>query len=149
MDKAGIIEDIIALESQMGQTILPYAMNSWCKLDVPLAQMKSLFIIMGKGETNLSALAQGLGVTPGDVTGIVERLVEQGLVIRKPGAEDRRVTWLSATDKGRELVTNLVESKSEHMADILEHMSLDGLESLRKGLQELISSIKTHQQELG
>jgi len=90
-----------------------------------------------------------LGVTPGDVTGIVERLVEQGLISRKPGAEDRRVTWLSATDKGRALVTNLVESKSEHMADILEHMSLDGLVSLEKGLKELISAIRAHQQELG
>ncbi|AII60049.1 MarR family transcriptional regulator [Dehalococcoides mccartyi CG4] len=149
MNKAVIIDNIIKIEGRIGQTILPYAMNSWCKLDVPLAQMKSLFIIIGKGEMNLGALAQSLGVTPGDVTGIVERLVEQGLISRKPGAEDRRVTWLSATDKGRALVTNLVESKSEHMADILEHMSLDGLVSLEKGLKELISAIRAHQQELG
>lgn len=148
MDKAEIIKSIIEIEGQIGQTVLPYAMNSWCKLDVPLAQMKSLFIIMSKGETNLSALAQGLGVTPGDVTGIAERLVEQGLVIRKTGTVDRRITMLQVTDKGRELVTDLVESKSGHMLHILEHMSLDGLESLRKGLQALILAIRAHQQEL-
>lgn len=147
MDKIEVINEIMELQRRMSQVIIPYAIESWRKLDVPLAQLKSLLIIAGKGETNFSTLAQDLGVTPGDVTGIIERLVEQGLVTRKPNSEDRRIIWLQATDKGRDLITNLMESQTRHMVHILEYISLEDLKSLLRGLSEFIHAVEEHQKE--
>ncbi len=149
MDKKEVINEIVELQRRMSQVIIPYAIETWRKLDVPLAQLKSLLIIAGKGETNFSILAQDLGVTPGDVTGIIERLVEQGLVIRKPNPEDRRIIWLQATEKGRELLANLMESQTRHMIHILEYMSLDDLRSLLRGLSAFIRAVEEHQKEFG
>ena len=147
MDKKEVINEIMELQRRMSQVIIPYAIKSWRELDVPLAQLKSLLIIAGKGETNFSTLAQDLGVTPGDVTGIIERLVEQGLVSRKPSPEDRRIIWLQATDKGRDLLANLMESQTRHMVHILEYMSLEDLKSLLKGFSGFIHAIAEHQKE--
>jgi len=145
MDKKALIDQIIEMQRRMSRIIIPYAVESWRKLEVPLAQLKSLLIITGKGETNFSTLAQDLGVTPGDVTRIVERLESQGLVIRKPSPEDRRVIWLQATDKGRALLADLMESQTRHMVRILEYMSLDDLTSLLKGLSAFVHAVEQHQ----
>jgi DNA-binding MarR family transcriptional regulator len=147
MDKKEVINEIMELQRRMSQVIIPYAIESWRKLDVPLAQLKSLLIIASKGETNFSTLAHDLGVTPGDITGIIERLTEQGLVTRKPSPEDRRITWLQATDKGRDLLTNLMESQTRHMVHILEYMSLEDLKCLLMGLSGFIQAVGEHQKE--
>jgi DNA-binding MarR family transcriptional regulator len=147
MNKKEIINEIMELHRRMSQVIIPYAIETWRELDVPLAQLKSLLIIACKGETNFSTLAQDLGVTPGDVTGIIERLAEQGLVSRKPSPKDRRRISLQATDKGRDLLTNLMESQTRHMVHILKFMSLEDLESLLRGLSGLIHAVGEHQKE--
>jgi DNA-binding MarR family transcriptional regulator len=109
--------------------------------------LKSLFITASKGETNLSTLAKDLRVTPGDVTGIIDRLVAQGLVNRKSSADDRRIIWLQPTDKGRDLLANLMESQTRHMVYILEYMSLEDLKSLLSGFSAFIHAVEQHQKE--
>jgi DNA-binding MarR family transcriptional regulator len=147
MDKNEVINEIIEMQRRLSQLIIPYAIETWRKLGVPLAQLKSLLIIVGKGETNFTTLAQDLGVTPGDVTGIIERLVEQGLVVRKPNPEDRRIIWLQPTDKGRDLLANLMESQTRHMVHILEYMSLEDLKSLLSGFSAFLHAVEQHQKE--
>ena len=147
MEKDEAINEIIGLQKRASKVLGGYALESWRHLDVPMAQLKSLFIITSKGVTNFSMLAQELGVTSGNVTGIVDRLVEQGLVIRNPDPEDRRVIRLEATEKGRDLLTNLMEAQTKHMAHILTHMNLDELTALSLGLSGLIRAIEEHQGE--
>ncbi len=53
-------------------------------------------------------LAEALGVTPPNVTGIIDRLVEQALVTRTENPEDRRIMLLQTTEKGHELLDNLL-----------------------------------------
>jgi len=147
MDKKEVINEIIESQRRMSQVMIPYAIESWRELEVPLAQLKSLFITASKGETNPSTLAQDLRVTPGDVTGIIERLVAQGLMIRKSNPEDRRIIWLQPTDKGRELLANLMESHTPHMVHILEYMSLEDLKSLLRGFSGFIHAMEKQQKE--
>jgi DNA-binding MarR family transcriptional regulator len=147
MDKKEVINEIVELHRRMSQVMIPYAIKTWRELEVPLAQLKSLLITAGKGEINFSNLAQDLGVTPGDVTGIIERLEAQGLVTRKTNANDRRIIWLQATDKGRDLLANLMESQTPHMVHILEYMSLEDLKSLLRGLSGFIHAVEQHQKE--
>ena len=50
----------------------------------------------------MSQLVARMGVDPGWVTDVVDRLEARGEVVRKPSSEDRRVKILELTDKGRE-----------------------------------------------
>jgi DNA-binding MarR family transcriptional regulator len=147
MDKNKVINQITELQRRMSQVLLPFALHAWRELEVPLAQLKSLLIISSKGETNYRTLAEDLGVTPGDVTGLVERLVSQGLVNRKPSPKDRRIVLLQASDKGRQLLADLMESQTQHTIRILKYLSLQELQSLSQGLAGVIHAVEEHQEE--
>ena len=50
----------------------------------------------------MSQLVARMGVDPGWVTDVVDRLEMRGDVVRKPSPDDRRVKILELTEKGRE-----------------------------------------------
>jgi MarR family transcriptional regulator, organic hydroperoxide resistance regulator len=148
MDKKQTIEKIIEAQHHLTHNMVPNIMESWRKLDVPLAQLKSLFIIVTQGEINFRNLAQELDVTPANVTGIIDRLVEQGLVARNPSPEDHRVIRLQATDQGRALMADLVENHIHHLVQALERMSTTDLTALLRGLAALVKALQQSQREI-
>ena len=52
----------------------------------------------------MAKISQTISITTGNVTYVVDKLVERGLVRRQPCAEDRRVIYAVLTDKGRQLM---------------------------------------------
>jgi MarR family transcriptional regulator, organic hydroperoxide resistance regulator len=149
MNKTEAINEIFSLEEKVGKVMGCYAIESWRTLEVPVAQLKSLFIIVNKGETNFRSLAEDLGVTSGNMTGIVDRLVEQGLVIRTPDPNDRRVIRLKATEQGTGLFSNLMQAQNKHMAQILERMTEKELVSFAMGLAGFIRAVGEQLDEEG
>ena len=137
MDKTKLSEEIIQLQRQIGHVMGQYAPEAWMDLSVTIGQLKSLFFIDFEGNTNFRKLATALGVTPPNVTGIVDRLVEQGLVSRQENPEDRRMLLLKTTDKGKALLAKLRERKISRMSDILAQLSLEELSALAQGLTAL------------
>ena len=133
-DKAQLIAEIRRLQQQITHVMGQYAPGVWMELDLTIAQLKSLFFIEFGGSSNLSQLATALGVTPPSVTGIVERLVEQGLVSRNENPENRRMLLLQVTDKGKALLAKLRESGLGRMSGILNQLSTEELTALAQGL---------------
>lgn len=60
----------------------------------------------------MSELSQHLVVSNGNVTGVVDRLVSEGLVDRQTFASDRRAFLVQITEKGRHLMD---EMTTEHL----------------------------------
>jgi len=133
-DKAQLIAEIRRLQQQITYVMGQYAPGAWMELDLTIAQLKSLFFIEFGGSSNLSQLATALGVTPPSVTGIVENLVEEGLVSRNTNPENRRMLLLHVTDKGKTLLAKLRESGLGRMSDILNQMNKEDLTALAQGL---------------
>jgi DNA-binding MarR family transcriptional regulator len=144
MGKSQLIQEIVELERQVGRIIGQHAQIIWIDSGLTLTQLKSLFLITNKGSTNFRKLAKALGVTPSNVTGIVDHLVEQGLVTRTQNPEDRREMTLQATDKGQALVSNLKEVGIKHMTQILSLLSLRELSALAQGLSAFIKAAETY-----
>jgi len=138
MGKSQLIQEIVELERQVGRILGQHAQIIWIDSGLTLTQLRSLFLIANKGSTNFRKLAEALGVTPSNVTGIVDRLVEQGLVSRTQNPEDRREMTLQATDKGQALVSNLKEVGIKHMTQILSVLSVEELSALAKGLSAFV-----------
>lgn len=109
-----------------------------------IPQLKSLFFIASQGSTNFRKLAAALGVTPSNVTGIVDRLVEQKLVIRQENPEDRRMLMLGATAKGEALAAELRERVTSHMSEILTHLEQKELNTIAQGLTLLTEAAEAH-----
>ena len=148
MDKSQLINEIVELQRQAGQTLGQYAASVWIDSGLTITQLKSLFLITSKGSTNFRKLAEALGVTPSNVTGIVDRLVEQELVGRTENSEDRRMMILRATDKGRTLLSYLRESGLNLMTRILTLLSLEELAALSQGLSAFIRAANAYKGEI-
>lgn len=148
MDKSQLISDIVELERQAGRILGRYAASVWIESGLTLTQFKSLFLIGSRGSINFRKLAKALGVTPSNVTGIVDRLVGQGLVSRTENPEDRREMSLQATDKGQTLLSNLKESGINRMTQILSLLSLEELSSLAQGLSAFIRAADSYKGQI-
>jgi DNA-binding MarR family transcriptional regulator len=146
MKKAELINEVISLFHRLGHSRMHYQFEHWRKLDVPLAQLKSLFIINFKENINVRDLALELGVTPGNVTSIVDRLVAQRLVRRCENPEDRRVVLLELTDQGRNTLTEIHETGIGHIRDALEKMNTADITALARGVGSFITAMeKSHE----
>ena len=138
-----MIAEIIRLQRKVDRAWRQYQLNAWMDLPLTMAQLKSLFFISNQGTTHSGKLAAALGVTPTNVTGIIDRLVKQGLVSRTEDPQDRRVILLKATGKGEELVSKLRERRRSYLSGILERLSVAELAALAKGLSLLAGAAET------
>jgi MarR family transcriptional regulator, organic hydroperoxide resistance regulator len=147
MEKKELIKEVMALQHQTDIILRQFEPQPWIELNLTLAQLKSLFFIAARDRTNFKKLAEALGVTPPNVTGIIDRLVEQGLVTRTENPEDRRIMLLQATEKGQELLNNLRERHITQMSQVLGYLTNDELILQVKVLKDLKRAAETHLQK--
>jgi DNA-binding MarR family transcriptional regulator len=148
MEKQDLIKEVLTLQHQADIILRQFVPEPWIELNLTLAQLKSLFFIAAREKTNFKRLAEALGVTPPNVTGIVDRLVEQGLVTRTENPEDRRIMVLQLTDKGHELLNNLRERRINQMTQILAYLNPSELKLQKNCLNTLIKAAETYKTQL-
>lgn len=93
---------------------------------------------IGVGEPkNMSTIAKQLSVTVGTLTIAMNSLVKKGYVIRERGKEDRRVVYISLSEKGLRAYRHHEEFHRQMIEAVLENLTEDETESLVKALAKL------------
>src|SRR3954464_12915568 len=72
-------------------------------------QVRALGVLDPERPVPMSELAEALHCDNSNVTGIVDRLEDRGLVERRSATHDRRVKMLAVTEKGTEVRQRLAE----------------------------------------
>jgi MarR family transcriptional regulator, organic hydroperoxide resistance regulator len=139
-EKTRLINKVVELQVSLGRYIHDEDPDPWLSLNLTIAQLKSLFFINFEGTTSSKHLAAALGVTPPNVTGIIDRMVEHGLVSREYNQQNRRMQLLKLTVKGDDLITELKVRKTAYLSRLLEALSIDDLTALIQGLTSLVSA---------
>lgn len=96
------------------------------------------------GGMTMTELSRFLMVSNGNVTGIIDRLVTDGLVVRRDDAEDRRAVLVELTARGAERFSEMARVHETWVDDLLSEFTkaeaeelighLDGLaDRIRKG----------------
>ncbi len=67
------------------------------------AQAKVLLALQSEEALPMRVLARELGFDPSNLTGLVDRLEEKGLIERRPDAADRRIKAIAVTREGSRL----------------------------------------------
>lgn len=86
---------------------------------------------------NMSAIARELSVTVGTLTIAMNSLVKKGYVERTRGKEDRRVVYISLSDKGRRSFEHHAEFHRRMIDSIKEELSGEELQILYRALTKL------------
>jgi DNA-binding MarR family transcriptional regulator len=147
MSKEELVQKVIQLQRKADRARRQYELDIWMSLPLTIAQLKSLFFISDQGRTTSGKLAVALGVTPTNITGIIDRLVRQGLVSRSEDAQDRRLVSLRATDKGEELVTKLRSRRTGYLSAVLDRMQVDDLARMVQGLAAFVEVAEAQEAE--
>ena len=85
----------------------------------------------------MSMIAKELSVTVGTLTIAMNSLVKKGYVTRERGKEDRRVVYISLSEKGRHAYEHHKQFHHDMIEAILQDLTPDETESLVKALAKL------------
>src|SRR5262245_61418770 len=101
-----------------------------------LAKLNALkHLVEAKEPLALGQLAEKIACVKSDVTQLVDRLENEGLVRRLPDPNDRRSVLASVTDQGRQRYKVGADALAEAESELLE----DVPESLRDEMAELVA----------
>jgi len=78
----------------------------------------------------LGELSQRMMVSNGNITGLVDRLVEQGLIRRRPLPHDRRVQIVSLTAEGQREFRTMARVNADWVGEIFEGLTQKEIEAL-------------------
>ena len=88
----------------------------------------------------MNALSRYLMVTGGNVTGLTDQLVAEGLVERTPDAEDRRALIVKLTPAGRRQFLRMAQAHEAWLVEMF-----DGFEAAHKeALYESLGRLRVH-----
>jgi DNA-binding MarR family transcriptional regulator len=88
-------------------------------------------------------LADVLELQPISLVRLLDRLVDQGLLKRRPDPKDRRANKLFLTQKGRKLVDDLDSLRDAIATDVLKDLSSQQLKTSLKVLKSIKDHVKT------
>jgi DNA-binding MarR family transcriptional regulator len=88
-----------------------------------MSQLGALFLIRRRGGCGVTVLGDDLGVTSSAASQMLQRLVQQGLVLRSEDPSDRRVKKILLTDKGSQLTRESMHARQRWVSDLAENLS--------------------------
>jgi DNA-binding MarR family transcriptional regulator len=98
---------------------------------------------------NMGELSRWLMVTKGNITGIAERLSEDGFIKRQPTPTDRRSFVVTLTPRGRKLFKEM-ETEYERLLDqVFAEVSIDDFDSFTGVLAKVKEVIDTMREQQG
>ena len=86
---------------------------------------------------NMTSIARELSVTVGTLTIAMNSLVKKGYVVRERGQEDRRIVYISLSEKGRKAFDHHAEFHQEMIKGIKETLDEEEMRALVRALTKL------------
>lgn len=141
VDKAAldrIVETAIYLQAESRRL----AKEQCAKHGITATQLNALKLLQSVGDLSLSDLSKRMSATNSAITGLVDRMVDAGLVVREQSAEDRRVWKIRLTPEGRAMAKKVDVAPWDILQRALMALPADELEQLVKTLTKVVDHIE-------
>ncbi|MBO0883056.1 MAG: MarR family transcriptional regulator, partial [Mycobacterium sp.] len=100
------------------------------RMGVVMSDFHCLHVLNRGGPTTAAALAQRVGLTPGSLSRMIDRLEAAGLVKRDPDPHDRRKTLIEPTADGLARISDYYAGLNAHTREVLADFTDDQLDSV-------------------
>ncbi len=97
------------------------------EIGVTMPQAKLLYLLGAEGDLHMSDLVARLGVSLSTVSGLVDRVVDQGLAHRHDDPVDRRQVVVGLTPAGTAFIDHFRDLNAGQMRDLLARLDDEGL----------------------
>lgn len=138
-DVDAVVETIVYLYTESRR--LTKAMAARYGLTGP--QLTVVKMLESIGDMSLSELSERIHAQNSTVTGIIDRMQREGLVMRSRSSRDRRVVRIRLTSKGRHLASDIPLQPAEILRDALESLSAEESAALLAILRKLARHVRT------
>lgn len=131
MDPESLIARITEHDSRLRQLVSTKSPVTFPD-DLTLRQLQLLLVIRATPRTTGQALAEAQQVSTPTISGLVDRLVGKGLLVREPDTADRRRVLLSLSDAGHAVLDDLEGMGNRHRDRVLSRLSVEELADLER-----------------
>ena len=104
-----------------------------------MSMIGTLFHLSKKGCAGVTDLGDHLGVTSAASSQMLERLVQQELILRTEDPTDRRVKQIVLTEKGHNVLDEGVRARQGWLDDLVEILSREEKELIKGALDLMIN----------
>ena len=110
-------------------------------------QVTVLKLLEGVGDLSLSELSERIQARNSTVTGIVDRMQRDGLVLRRRSERDRRVIEIVLTPRGVTLAKAIPVQPMQMFASALRALTLADQEALRRILRSMSDHVRAQSED--
>lgn len=105
---------------------------------IPLSHVQVLAMLEEVGSMSVSEISKRFGIAKPNITPLVDRLVNAGLVDRVRSEKDRRVVNIVILEEGREQLRQIQAALNEHVASWQNTLSGEELLRLDRALIDIV-----------
>lgn len=129
-----VLEVAVLINKDMDGSLAEYGLTP--------ARTHLLWELVHRGPSTQRFLADALGVTARNVTGLVDGLEETGYVTREPHPDDRRATLVTLTDHGVDVMTLMEKGQEQFARLIFADLPDRDLDALSQGLAHVLQRLR-------
>ena len=130
-----MVDDIYLLFPLFRKKLFKHKKRS--KEHIPRSYYHVLKVLKKRGELPMSKIGSRVHISKSNMTSLIDKLAEKGLVERIPDKDDRRVINIILTEKGDNLLTNLREYSNNEIKRNLSTLSNEDLEKLYDSVENI------------
>ena len=129
-----VLEVAVLVNRDMDSSLAAYGLTP--------ARTHLLWELFHRGPSTQRVLADALGVSARNVTGLVDGLEQTGHVTREPHPGDRRATLVTLTDEGTRVMTQMQKGQEEFAHLLFADLPARQLAPLAKGLAHVLDRLR-------
>lgn len=136
------VAEVVAAYDRLHRLLAPAHASDLVDLDLTVAQLKTLYVTAATGPIQMGALAVRLGTALSTTSGVVDRLVQLGMLQRLEAPSDRRQVLVRATEAAQKRLDAINELGRARLRDLLAEMqSAEDLAVVRRAVELLTEAV--------
>lgn len=119
--------------------------EEWFDLDLKFSKFElfAMLLLDKNKEITMTELVEYINSPMSTATGIIDRLVKNGYVLRERSETDRRVVMIRLTENGTKLIRSLKDVIGKYLNMVIEDLTDEEKQLLTKLIFKIINSFQT------
>ena len=102
-------------------------------------QFNALLALRDNADMTMGELCEKLMLACSTATDLIDRMEKNGFLVRNRDAQDRRVIRLAVSEKGRQVITEVMSARRRYVASMLQKLTEEEQTQLAQSLDRLHS----------
>jgi MarR family transcriptional regulator, organic hydroperoxide resistance regulator len=114
-----------------------------------LPQLWTLHYLHEHGQDQMNALAKWMRIRLSSTTGLVDRMVKNGLVRRYRTEEDRRAVYVEISPKGREILKDIMDQRRKGFMELFSRLTAEERITYLTMLEKMVKELSAEDEGRG